>query len=171
MMVKPDKYFYDFVQPDIEPTLQSKARKSFRRAIRDYYSVDESGTLYVTRSEGKEGYRVLTKYNQETKTADVKTIIKTPGFDFLGGLFHDGNNGNSLGIRVITDAETSIWFTEERRQFQAMIDNQFPGKINRISCVKCSTEDEVALVFSYSDADPGRGAGSRTSGTNEEAPS
>ena len=37
MMVKPDKYFYDFVQPDIEPTLLSKARKSFRRAIRDYY--------------------------------------------------------------------------------------------------------------------------------------
>jgi len=33
-------------------------------------SVDESGTLYVTRSEGKEGYRVLTKYNQESKTAD-----------------------------------------------------------------------------------------------------
>ena len=118
-------------------------------------SVDESGTLYVTRSEGKEGYRVLTKYNQETKTADVKTIIKTPGFDFQGGLFHDGNNGNSLGIRVITDAETSIWFTEERRQFQAMIDKQFPGNINRISCVKCSTEDEVALVFSYSDANPG----------------
>ncbi len=118
-------------------------------------SVDESGTLYVTRSEGKEGYRVLTKYNQESKTADVKTIIKTPGFDFQGGLFHDGNNGNSLGIRVVTDAETSIWFTEERRQFQAMVDKQFSGKINRISCVKCSTEDEVALVFSYSDVDPG----------------
>ena len=60
-----------------------------------------------------------------------------------------------MGIRVITDAETSIWFTEERRQFQALIGKQFPGNINRISCVKCSTEDEVVLVFSYSDADPG----------------
>ena len=37
MMVKPDKYFYDFVQPDIEPKFLLKARKSFRRAIRDYY--------------------------------------------------------------------------------------------------------------------------------------
>lgn len=118
-------------------------------------SVDESGALYVTRLEGKEGYRVLTKYSQETKTPDVKTIIKAPGFDFQGGLIFDGNSGHSLGIRVTTDAETSIWFSEERRQFQAMVDKQLLGRINRISCVKCSTEDEVALVLSYSDSDPG----------------
>ena len=117
--------------------------------------VDTSGTLYVTLAEGIEGYRVLTKYNQETNTPDAKAIIKAPGFDFQGGLIRDGNSGDSLGIRVTTDAETSIWFTEERRQFQATIDKQFPGRINRISCVKCSTEDEVALVFSYSDSDPG----------------
>lgn len=118
-------------------------------------NVDESGTLYITRLEGKEGYKVLTKYNAETKTPDLKTILKTPGFDFQGDLIKDGNSGKSLGIRVTTDAETSIWFTEERRQFQALVDKKWPDRINRISCVQCTTENEVALVFSYSDTDPG----------------
>ena len=119
-------------------------------------SVDDSGTLYVTRGEGREGYSVLTRFDFDTMAAQKQALVRAPGFDVRGGLILDRPGGRALGVRIDTDAEQTVWFDEAMKQLQAVADARMPGRINRINCSRCGTPDMVALVRSYSDQDPGR---------------
>ena len=51
-----------------------------------------------------------------------------------------------LGLRVITDAETTVWFDAGRKKMQAVADAKFPGRINRVSCADVCGDDDGALV-------------------------
>jgi dipeptidyl aminopeptidase/acylaminoacyl peptidase len=119
------------------------------------HAVDNAGQLYVTRSSGKDGQSVLARYDFERRAPDPKPMVVTPGFSFSGQVLNDGN-GAALGVRVITDGESTVWFNAALKALQQEADTRLPGRINRISCRRCGEPDMVALVRSFSDRDPGQ---------------
>ena len=118
-------------------------------------AVDDTGGLYVTRSEGPDGLRVLTRYNFDRKAPEEEPWVVTQGFDFAGSVITELGTGKAKGVRVMVDAETTVWLDPAMKAFQREADSQLPGRVNRVACRRCGQPDMVALVRSYSDHDPG----------------
>ena len=117
------------------------------------HSVDANGHLYVVVAPpGSTSY--LTRFDFATGQPEPAPIVSTPGFDFDGGLVFDDAGARLLGVRVDTDAETTVWLDPDRKKLQALADARFPDRINRTSCSLCSQGGSM-LVYSYSDRDPG----------------
>ncbi|RZI98436.1 MAG: S9 family peptidase, partial [Rubrivivax sp.] len=118
-------------------------------------AVDDSGTLYVTHSDGPKGYRALTRYDFDKRAPEPKPLVVTPGFDFTGHLITD-ETGKTQGVRLLVDGEATVWFSDALKAMQQRADRLLPGRINSIDCRRCGTPDMVALVRSFSDRDPGK---------------
>ncbi len=118
-------------------------------------AVDSAGQLFVTHAPGKGADTVLTRYDFERRAPSDKPIVTTPGFSFGGQMVLD-SEGVALGVRVITDAESTAWFNPALKALQQEADARFPDRVNRISCRRCGQPDMTALVRSFSDRDPGR---------------
>ena len=138
------------------------ARHPFLDAPFNPHSVDAAGQLYVTVTEpGAAGILVLKRFDFKTGRAEAEALARAPGFDFRGSLLHD-SSGNArpgdgaLGLRLTTDAETTVWFKPALARLQAAVDQRLPGRVNRITCRRCSADDAVVLVQSWSDQDPGQ---------------
>lgn len=119
-------------------------------------AVDDAGNLFVSFSDGPEGYGVLTRYDFEKKQPQTPAMVSAPGFDFSGNLLLERAGSRALGVRLDTDGEQTVWFDPDMKRTQALIDDALPGRINRLSCRRCGAEDMVVLVRSYADTDPGR---------------
>ncbi len=117
--------------------------------------VDDQGGLYVTRPEGAAGTSVLARFDFATGKPDPKPFVRTPGFDFLGALEAESVGGKLLGVRVDTDAETTVWFDSSLKRVQQLADERLPGYVNRLSCRRCGSSDMVVLVRAASARDPG----------------
>jgi len=124
--------------------------------------VDAAGKLYVTVDNAGDAHTSeLRLFDFATGKPEADALVRTPGFDFRGGLVHDlGPQARSgaltLGVRVQTDAETTVWFDERLTRLQKLVDDKLPGHINRISCRACASAEAVLLVQSWSDQDPGQ---------------
>jgi dipeptidyl aminopeptidase/acylaminoacyl peptidase len=117
-------------------------------------AVDASDTLYVV-APSPASTSVLKRFDFAAGAPEPEPIVSTPGFDAYTGLVFEGPEHKRLvGIRVNTDAETTVWFDPERKKLQALVDARFPDRINRIACSECLGEGAL-LVQSYSDRDPG----------------
>ena len=112
-------------------------------------AVDEAAHLFVTTGTG------LARFDFAAGKPESEPIASTPGFDAWGGLIFDRGEGKRIvGLRVQTDAETTVWFDPEMKKLQALADARFPGRINRITCEDCLGKGAL-LVRSFSDRDPG----------------
>jgi dipeptidyl aminopeptidase/acylaminoacyl peptidase len=118
-------------------------------------AADAGGQLYVSRNEGPQGYRVLTRYDFERHAPEAKPLVVATGFDFDGQLIND-DTGRVIGVRLLVDGQTTVWFDDAMKSLQQRADKLFPSNINTIDCRRCGAPDMVALVRSYSDRDPGR---------------
>ncbi len=124
--------------------------------------VDAAGQLYVTADGGNAaGTSVLKRFDFSTGQPATEALVSTPGFDFQGGLLHDLADAAdarpaALGVRVQTDAETTVWFDPRLTRLQQLADEKLPGRINRLSCSHCLSDSAVLLVQSASDQDPGQ---------------
>ena len=116
-------------------------------------AVDAKDTLYVLAEEGAARTSVLTRFDFATGKPSAESIARTPGFDFEGALIF-AKGSRLVGIRLVTDAETTVWLEPGMKRIQAAVDQKLPGHVNRISCTDCRPES-VFLVNSYSDQDPG----------------
>jgi acetyl esterase/lipase len=119
-------------------------------------SVDDAGNLYGTFKEGPDGYLVLSRFDFEKWEPQKPTLVTTPGFDFKGGMLIDRADSRAMGVRVEAETEKTVWFDEDMKSIQAMIDARLPGRVNRLICRRCGANDMVVLVRSFSDRDPGR---------------
>jgi acetyl esterase/lipase len=119
-------------------------------------AVDAAGRLYVTVPDGPAGTSVLKRFDFRTGAPEAEALVSTPGFDFRGQLVSESPGGPTLGVQVVSDAETTVWFDPRLREVQAKIDKELPGRINRLSCRRCGQPDMVVLVTSFADVDPGR---------------
>ena len=124
--------------------------------------VDAAGKLYVTvANAGADRTSELRLFDFATGKPEAEALVRTPGFDFQGGIVHDidlqgRSTARALGVRVLTDAETTVWFDERLTRLQKIVDDKLPGLTNRISCRACGSADAVVLVQSSSDRDPGQ---------------
>jgi dipeptidyl aminopeptidase/acylaminoacyl peptidase len=117
---------------------------------------DDKGTLYVTQSTGKAGASELKKFDFAAGKPEAKALVSTPGFDVRGGLVSETVGGRTLGVRLTTDAETTVWYDKGMAALQVEADKRFPGRVNRLNCRRCDTADRVTVLQSYSDQDPGQ---------------
>lgn len=120
------------------------------------FFVDSAGVLYVTTSDGPDGTAVLRRFDFKTGKPSPDKLMSAPGFDFTGSIVIDPMNGRAVGVRVETDAETTVWFDPRMKATQAAVDAKLVGHINLISCRRCNEKGAVVLVHSFSDQDPGR---------------
>ncbi len=115
--------------------------------------VDGAGQLYVT-TASPAGTSVLRRYDFAKGQAGSEAIVSAPGFDFNGRLLLDDDAALTIGVRLDTDAEVTVWFDDALKKLQERVDARFPGHINRVTCRRC-TSGGVLVIYSYSDRDPG----------------
>ena len=116
---------------------------------------DAAGRLFVTANVGRGSMAALKLFDFAAGAPEPQPIVTTPGFDFSGGLVFDAVSDTVWGVRVVTDAETTVWFDPRMQELQRIADARFPGRINTLSCSQCK-DPQLLLVFSHSDQDPGR---------------
>ena len=139
-----------------ETTWRVLAKYAVLAAPFEPVAVTDDGSFYITHAVGPRGEEVLTRFDFTTLAPAVQPVLSTPGFDFRGGLVRGEPGAPPLGVRVDTDAASTVWFDEGMKRFQAKVDARLPGRINRIDCRRCGQADAVSLVHSSSDQDPGR---------------
>ncbi|MDQ6627874.1 MAG: prolyl oligopeptidase family serine peptidase [Pseudomonadota bacterium] len=93
------------------------------------------------------------RFDFKTGRPEKDAIVRTPGFDLTGFVVTDGAS-HALGVRVFTDAESTVWFDSDMKKLQQTVDAKLPGHTNSLTCRGCM-KDGVLLVHSYSDQDPG----------------
>ena len=118
--------------------------------------VDGAGGLFVTVPAGTDGTNELRRFDFASGSPAAAAVVSTPGFDFTGGLVSETPGSPALGVRVTTDAETTVWFEPRLQALQKQADERLPGHINRITCRRCLDDDITAVVYSWSDRDPGQ---------------
>lgn len=118
--------------------------------------VDSAGGLFVTVPAGRDGTSELRRFDFHAGKPATEALISTPGFDLLGGIVSETLGGPALGVRVTTDAEVTVWFEPRLQALQKLADERWPAHVNRIACRRCTSDDIVAVAFSYSDRDPGQ---------------
>jgi dienelactone hydrolase len=119
------------------------------------YAVDAAGTLYVVHPHGPDGAAVLSTFDFEHKRPVMPPAVEVPGFDFRGELVNERHGGPTLGVRALTDGEMTVWSHPAMKALQEQIDQRLPGRVNRLSCRRCDSDDRVVLVESWADRDPG----------------
>ncbi len=118
--------------------------------------VDNTGQLWVSGTDGSNDEAVLSRFDFAKSKPESVAVVRTPGFSFDGGVVAESVGGRALGVRVTTDAETTVWYDARLKTLQGEIDRQLPGRINRLTCRRCDHPDMTVLVRSSSDRDPGQ---------------
>lgn len=119
-------------------------------------SVGADGSLFVSVARGANGEEVLLRFDFATGKPASDPLVRTPGFDFDGGIVSETKGSRALGVRVVTDAETTVWFDPAMTAFQKKVDELLPGTVNRVNCRRCGQSDMTAIVSAWSDRDPGQ---------------
>ncbi len=117
--------------------------------------VASGAQLFVTMASGSVGERQLHRFDFKTGQPEREPVVKTPGFDFSGGIVSEAAGGRALGVRVETDASTTVWFDTRLAALQREADEKMPGRINLLTCRRCDEPDMTVLIRSYSDQEPG----------------
>ena len=107
-------------------------------------------TLYVAANKGKDKTAVHTLDIASGKLSD-KALVVADDYDFNGRLIM-GKSG-LLGFRMVTEAETTMWFDPAMKALQAEIDKSLTGTVNLLS-IPTRAETPWVLVESYSDVRP-----------------
>ncbi|MES2316540.1 MAG: S9 family peptidase [Pseudomonadota bacterium] len=108
------------------------------------------GTLYVSTHAGKDKLAVHT-FDFKTGTIAPEAKINTDDYDFDGTLIF--GKDKLLGMRLTTDAESTMWFDPTMKAVQAAVDALLPATANLIS-VGERAEAPFVLVESFSDVTP-----------------
>jgi len=108
------------------------------------------GTLYVETHGEKDKLAVHT-FDFATGKINPNARIVTDDYDFDGNLIF--NQDKLLGMRLTTDAESTMWFDPAMKALQETIDTLLPATVNLLS-VPARPGSPFVLVTSYSDIQP-----------------
>jgi dipeptidyl aminopeptidase/acylaminoacyl peptidase len=108
------------------------------------------GTLYVEATHGKDKAAVYA-FDIDTGKVREPALVSSPDYDFNGKLIMDRNK--LLGVRMVTDADSTIWFDQGMKALQQEVDQKLDSTVNLIS-VPIRSVTPWVLVESYSDTRP-----------------
>lgn len=118
----------------------------------DVVGFSEPRTAYVVARPHGAKFGALYEYDVQERRLSPQPLVNAPGFDIAPELIE--RSGQVLGVRIETDAETTVWFDPAARKVQQQVDALLPGAVNRIAYPARATSPRV-LVVSYSDTEPG----------------
>jgi dipeptidyl aminopeptidase/acylaminoacyl peptidase len=110
---------------------------------------DGDGSLIIASRSGRDTL-ALYRFDAEKK-ARGELLAAHPQVDLASGLIYDYGKKRVVGVAYNADRPGVAWFDEDWARVAAMIDRALPGHFNVLS----RSEGPRALVFSYSDTDPG----------------
>jgi dipeptidyl aminopeptidase/acylaminoacyl peptidase len=110
------------------------------------------GTLYVLTHAGKDKSSVHT-FDFATNTVSNNPVVEVEGYDFSGSLIMGKNK--LLGVRYLTDGQSTTWLDDDMKAMQAAIDKKLPSTVNLLT-LPTKPEAPWVLVVSYSDQSPAR---------------
>jgi dipeptidyl aminopeptidase/acylaminoacyl peptidase len=113
--------------------------------------VESADSLVVAGEINHDG--VLRRFDLKLGKMAGDPILRTPGFSAWAQPVMVRGSHQVLGVRLITDAESAVWFVPEMQKLQDVVDAKLPGRVNRISCSPCD-KPKVVLVESYADQLP-----------------
>ncbi|MDO8439312.1 MAG: prolyl oligopeptidase family serine peptidase, partial [Telluria sp.] len=108
------------------------------------------GTLFVE-TNGNSDRSAVHTFNFATGKVNPEAKVSTDKYDFDGELII--NREKVLGVRVTTDARTTVWFDPRMQALQKTVDSLLPDTENLIS-VSVRPETPWVLVEAYSDLRP-----------------
>lgn len=110
-----------------------------------------TGALYVVTNAGQDTATLRT-FDFAAGTASKEDLVVAPGYDFDGTLV----TGNKiLGVRLLTDAESNVWFDPAMQGIQKAVDKALPSTVNLLT-VPPRPGSPWVMVESYSDLQPSR---------------
>ncbi len=80
------------------------------------------------------------------------TLYEDPRYDFSGRLYRHPVTHAIVGLRRDAGGPQAVWFTEEYRRFQKLLDGLFPGRM--VSIIGSNRAQSRFLVIVYSDRQP-----------------
>jgi len=110
------------------------------------------GYLYVV-ARVKQDTSALYRYDLQKNAMDAEPLISVKGYDFNGSLIFDHAGKKLLGVRYVTDAQSTLWFDEGMKKIQQRIDALLPATINQLRLARGAGATHI-LVKSYSDVSP-----------------
>ncbi len=81
-----------------------------------------------------------------------EVLLQDSGYDFNGWLYHDPVSHNIVGAMYDRNGPKSVWFDENYRNLQKILDGFFPGLVVRI--IGSDEGGKLFLVSTYSDRQP-----------------
>ncbi len=81
-----------------------------------------------------------------------ETLYDDPRYEFVGWLYRHPVTHTIVGLRSYTAGPQTVWFTDEYRQFQKLLNGYFPGKV--VGLIDSNREQSRFLVAVYSDRQP-----------------
>jgi len=110
---------------------------------------DGDGSLIVASRSGRDTL-ALYRFDAEKK-ARGELLAAHPQVDLASGLIYDHVKNRVVGVAYSADRPGVAWFDEDWARIAAMVDRARPNHFNVLS----RSTGSRALVFSYSDTDPG----------------
>ena len=107
-------------------------------------------TLYVSTNEGRDTSAI---YTFDPETGELGELILADDRSDLTGLTLSPRDHRPLWVSWQYELPEKVMLDEEFAALQATIDGAFPGKVNRITSM--SDDENVAIIYSGSDRDPG----------------
>ena len=137
-----------FWRPDEEAKWVLLAEANHHDARFVPIAFDGDGALIVSSNIGRNTWAIY-RYDTEKKALG-ELMVGHPQVDLWGGLVVDRGKNRIVGITYQADRPGTAWFDEDMARLQRTIDASLPGRRNAIT-----PAGKRALVFSYSDTDPG----------------
>ncbi|MDB5936664.1 MAG: dipeptidyl aminopeptidase [Massilia sp.] len=108
------------------------------------------GALYVAARGGRDK-TALYRFDVVAGKRDPEPIVELKDYDFSGHLLFA--NDKLLGVRVLSDARSTVWFDAGMKALQQRIDSALPATVNMVTPA-ARAETAWVLVESYSDVQP-----------------
>jgi dipeptidyl aminopeptidase/acylaminoacyl peptidase len=135
-----------FWRPDEEAKWVQLGEFALREPRFEPVAFDADGTLLVKSNIGRDTDAIY-RFDTEKKALGA-LVAAHPQVDLGSGLLFDKNR--VIGVTYQADRPGVAWFDADRARLQQTVDAALPGRRNVLSI-----EGSHALVFSYSDTDPG----------------
>ncbi len=81
-----------------------------------------------------------------------EVVLQDKAYDFTGWLYRHPGTGDVLGAIFHRDGPRTVWFSEEYRGLQKVLDRMFPGLVVQLH--GSDVEQRIFLVSTYSDKQP-----------------